>query len=145
MGRTVRNVLENPRNSRRLLYNGDFHGEKPANEPVRGSASVLRQPSSIFNTVLFLCLVAVAIVIYISNIIAVNRLAVEVNDLQQKYDAILNENEILRAEINRRSSLERIGRIATEQLGLQHPREQPQWLEVDQRRLEDIQKAERRH
>jgi len=89
--------------------------------------------------------VAVAIVLYISNIIAVNRLAVEVNDLQQKYDAILNENEILRAEINRRSSLERIGRIATEQLGLQHPKEQPQWLEVDQRRWEDTQKAERRH
>jgi cell division protein FtsL len=82
-----------------------------------------------------LFLAAVAIVLYISNIIAVNRLAVEVNDLQQKYAAVLNGNEILRAEINRRSSLERIGKIANEQLGLQHPEQQPQVLDVDEKLL----------
>jgi cell division protein FtsL len=78
-----------------------------------------------------LFLAAVAIVLYISNIITVNRLVVEVGELEQKHAAVVNSNEILRAEINRRSSLERIGRIATEQLGLQHPKQQPHVLEVD--------------
>jgi cell division protein FtsL len=84
---------------------------------------------------LALFLAAVAIVLYISNIIAVNRLAVEVNNLQQKYAAVMNDNEILRAEINRRSSLERIGRIANEQLGLRHPKQQAQALNVDEKLL----------
>jgi cell division protein FtsL len=83
-----------------------------------------------------LFLAAVGIILYISNIIAVNRLVVEVNDLQQKYAAVMNENEILRAEVNRRASLERIGKIATEKLGLQHPKEQPQTLEVDESLVE---------
>ncbi|MGA9363802.1 MAG: septum formation initiator family protein [Bacteroidota bacterium] len=84
-----------------------------------------------------LFLAAVVIVLYISNIIAVNRLAVEVSDLQQKYAAVMNGNEILRAEVNRRSSPERIGKIAVEQLGLQHPKQQPQVLDVDEQLLKN--------
>jgi len=126
MSPTVQSTSERPSASgvkdRRLLYNS-------------GGLRFPKRRSSTFNTMAALFLAAVAIVLYISNIIAVNRLAVEVNDLQQKYAAVLNGNEILRAEINRRSSLERIGKIANEQLGLQHPEQQPQVLDVDEKLL----------
>lgn len=136
-------VVRNTRD-RRLFYSGERRERRARNEPLtRSPKAVIR--SSTFNTMIFLFFAAVAIVLYISNIIAVNRLAVEVNELQQQYDAIRNENEILRAQINRRSSLERIGRLATEQLGLQHPKEQPQWIEVDQKQLEGLQKIGKTH
>jgi cell division protein FtsL len=118
---------------RRLLYNeGDLETARPS-ESRYGGLSSLKRRSSTFNTMAVFFLAAVVIVLYISNIIAVNRLAVEVNDLQQKYAAVMNGNEILRAEINRRSSLERIGKIANEQLGLEHPKQQPQVLNVDKK------------
>ncbi|MEK9138283.1 MAG: septum formation initiator family protein, partial [Bacteroidota bacterium] len=74
----------------------------------------------------------VAIVVYISNIIAVNRLASEVSHLQAQYDKILNANAVLKAEINRKSSWDRIGKVATEQVGLRYPKEQPTMFEIDE-------------
>ncbi len=118
---------------RRLLYNESGSESTPKNEPVDRPRKTPRRPSSTFNTMIVLFTAAVAIILYISNIIAVNRLVVEVSDLQQKYDSAINGNEILRAEINRRSSLERIGKIATEQLGLRYPKEQPTWLVLDEK------------
>jgi cell division protein FtsL len=116
---------------RRLLYNGESSTTTGTNGSTSGASLFSRRRSSTFNTMAALFLAAVAIILYISNIIAVNRLAVEVNDLQQKYEAVMNSNEILRAEVNRRSSPERIGKIAVEQLGLQYPKQQPQVLDVD--------------
>jgi cell division protein FtsL len=141
MSFTVQLPTERPPTSgaknRRLLYNDGGQGTATSNGSTSGALILRKGRSSTFNTMLALFLAAVAIVLYISNIIAVNRLAVEVNDLQLKYAAVTNENEILRAEINRRSSLERIGRIANEQLGLQHPRQQPQVLNVDENLLKN--------
>jgi cell division protein FtsL len=137
MSPTVQSTNELPSTSgvkeRRLLYNGGDSETTRPNEPAHGGLSFPKRRSSTFNTMATLFLAAVAIVLYISNIIAVNRLAVEVNDLQQKYAAVQNGNEILRAEINRRSSLERIGKIAGEQLGLEHPKQQPGVLDVDEK------------
>lgn len=124
---------------RRLLYNNETGSEStPKNEPVDRPRKSPRRSSSTFNTMIVLFVAAVAIILYISNIIAVNRLVVEVSDLQQKYDSVINGNEILSAEINRRSSLERIGRIATEQLGLRYPKEQPTWLVVEEKLAQQI-------
>jgi cell division protein FtsL len=117
---------------RRLLYNEGVAEASTRNEPASRGLTFPKRRSSTFNTIATLFLAGVAIVLYVSNIIAVNRLVVEVNDLEQKYAAVMNGNEILRAEVNRRSSLERIGKIASEQLGLRHPKEQPQVLDVDE-------------
>jgi cell division protein FtsB len=65
------------------------------------------------------------------NKICVNRLAVEVNDLQNQYQKIVNVNEIMKAEINKKSSLERIEKISIGQLNLTYAKEQPIWFEVD--------------
>ena len=122
----------------RRFYNGGIASEDvPPNEPASRGEKYVRTPSSTFNTILILFFAAVAIVVYISNIIAVNRLAVEVNELRQKYETIANGNEILRAEVNRQSSLDRIGKIAIEQLGLRYSKQQPQFLEVDERSIRD--------
>jgi cell division protein FtsL len=135
MSSSVQSTNERPSISgakdRRLLYNSGDSGTAPRNKLAGGGLSFRKRKSSTFNVMATLFLAAVAIVLYISNIIAVNRLVVEVGELQQKYAAVVNSNEILRAEVNRRSSLERIGRIASEQLGLQHPKQQAHMLEVD--------------
>lgn len=122
---------------RRLLYYDGISERTPPNEPTTHSPKFPKRRSSAFNTMAALFVAAVGIILYISNIIAVNRLAVEVGELQQKYEALVNGNEILRAEVNRRSSLERIGKIATEKLGLQYSKEQPRTLEVDEKLLKN--------
>ena len=124
---------------RRLLYTDDISQSARTNEPMNRSSKLPQRTSSTFITMAALFLAAVVIILYISNIITVNRLAVEVGELQQKYEALRNGNEILRAEINRRSSLERIGKIATDQLGLRYPKEQPQLLEIDEKLVRDRQ------
>jgi cell division protein FtsL len=135
MSPSVQSAKERPSASgvkdRRLLYNSRDSETASPNKLIIGGLSFPKRRSSTFNVIAILFLAAVAIVLYINNIIAVNRLVVEVGELEQKYATVVNSNEILRAEINRRSSLERIGRIASEQLGLQHPKQQPQVLDVD--------------
>lgn len=74
---------------------------------------------------------------YVNNILVVNQLAFEVNRLQLRVDSLTNANTILRAQVNRKSGLEQIGRIATRDLRLQYlpPGEQPVLLELDPEKL----------
>ncbi|MGB2868622.1 MAG: septum formation initiator family protein [Bacteroidota bacterium] len=83
--------------------------------------------------------VAVVIVLYISNIIAIGQLLNQINQLQNRYDRILNEQEMLKAQISRMSSLERIRKIAEDELGLRNPAESPVWMELDPERIQEIQ------
>lgn len=76
-------------------------------------------------------------VFYVWNKITVNRLVVEVDDLQTQYQKTLSANDQIRAEINRKANLERIGRVAG-QLGLMNPKEQPVWFEVNADKLEQL-------
>jgi len=126
-----------PNPDRRYIYNDDpqavFAGYAvPPNK--RGN----RRKISTFTIILVLFGFGIATVMYISNIIAVNRIALEVNELEAKYGKILNANEALRAEINRKSGWERIGKIATEQLDLKYAKEQPRWFSIDTEKLEEI-------
>jgi cell division protein FtsL len=130
-------VSDSGRTDRRLLYNDKVSSHSPSNKPASHGLKLRKRTSSTFNSMVALFFAAVVITLYISNIIAVNRLAGEVSELRQKYEALLNGNEILRAEVNRRSSLERIGKFAVEQLGMRYAKEQPRVLEVDEMLLED--------
>ncbi len=84
---------------------------------------------------------AALIVVYISNIIAVDHLMMEINNLQKQYQSMVSEQEILKAELNRLSSLERINRKATEELGLKNPKEPPVWMTVDPEKIREVEKA----
>jgi len=126
-----------PMRDKRYIYNGDPQARNPG-YVVRPNRKVTRRKLSTFNIILWLFGVGIAIVLYVDNIITINRLAFEVNQLQTKYDAVLNTNATLRAEVTRKAAWERIGRNATEQLGLMFPTEQPTLFNVDQEKIESL-------
>lgn len=133
---TTDEMVINPElKEKRYVYNGETVNRK-VEFPQKGNRPMMSRKRSPFNIILSLFLISVLIVFYIWNKICVNRLAVEVNDLRNRHAKILNANEFLNAEINKKSSLERIEKIATEQLGLVAPKEQPVWFEVDLSRAE---------
>ena len=115
---------------RRLVYGGEVHEPLAPNVP-RGNRPVKRRRRSPFNLIAIIFLFSLLIVLYVWNKIAVNQLAVEVNDLQTQYQRVVSGNEALRAEISRKSALERIGKIASEQLGMTYPKDQPVWFDFN--------------
>jgi cell division protein FtsB len=124
---------------RRYIYNGDPQDKVPG-YAVRPANRRVRSPRKrrTFNIVAALFLAALGAVAYISNLLAVQHLTVEVHDLQQRYQKINNTNAMLRAEISRKAALERIGIIATQELGLMYPKERPEQLDVDAGRMEQF-------
>ena len=115
--------------NRRMVYNGEIAA--PPRETISRSNRPVRRRKRSTATFMFILITAsIVIVSYIWNKISVNRLAGEINDLQNQYQKTLSANEILRAEINQKSKLERIGKIATEKLGMTYPKEQPVWFEL---------------
>ncbi|MEE9186452.1 MAG: hypothetical protein V3U10_00280 [Bacteroidota bacterium] len=125
---------------RRMFYDGDIQVESvlsgTAYRPVDPRQK--KRKLSTFNVIVSLFVLALAAVLYVSNIIAVSHLSTEINTLEKRYQIVVNSNELLRAELNRKSSLERISRIAEEELGLNYPQEQPLWLEIDEELIERL-------
>jgi hypothetical protein len=91
------------------------------------------------NIVGFLFAGAAVALLYVGNVIAVNNLAKEVNDLNARHSQIISTNEVIKAEINRKASLERISLMAQEKLSMTNPKEAPVWFEVDQEKVTEIQ------
>ena len=114
---------------RRYVYNGDPI-RKSAGDMPRGNRPVRKRRRSLFTIVSIIFIASMFIVLYVANKLAVNRLAIEVHDIQSQYENVLYANEAVKADINRKSSLERISSIATSQLGMTYPKEQPLWFEL---------------
>ncbi len=127
----------------RYIYNGnvvsDQHAAVPGNT-ARTNKRVIRRKHSTFNIVSGLFLVAAASLLYTGNVIAVSQLMKEVNDLNNRYNSILSNNEVLKAEIARKSSLDRISTMAKDEVGLTNPKEPPVWFEVDQDKIDELTK-----
>ena len=132
---------EIPGKENRYIYNGSPTSGS-AGYAIRPNKKAARRKISTFNIILVLLGCALAIVLYISNIIAVNQLAAEVNQLQAMYDKIENVHAVLSSEISRKSGRDRIGKLAIEQLGLKYPIEQATRFDIDQDDLEKIQPGE---
>lgn len=120
-----------PRRDNRYVYSGEPPRVQTAEAPKQNKKVVKRRVST-FNSILFLFGGGIAIVLYVNHIITIGRLAAEVGQLQARYEQVQNTNAALKAEVNRKSAWERIGKTATEQLGLTFPKEQPVLLTVDQ-------------
>lgn len=105
--------------------------EPPPGYALRPNRPAHRRSVSAFNVMAVLFGAAVLIILYISNILRVNLLAKEVGDLQARRDSIQNTNAVLRAEINRKSTWERITALGTSRAGLTVPREQARAFSVD--------------
>lgn len=130
-----------PERERRYIYNGGPAPEA-AGYAIRPNKRAARRKVSTFNIILLLFGCGIAIVMYISNIIAVNQLALEVDQLRTAYDKIDNVNAVLKAEINRKSGWDRIGRIAGEQLDLKYPSAQATRIDIDPDELEKVRASE---
>lgn len=126
-----------------------YPGNMPVGRPLEGAPispgprnrRIVRRRTSPFSIILILLGTAVAIVLYISNIIAVNQLLGEINSLRSQYERISMEQEILRAQINRMASLERIQEKAQSDLGLKNPADSPVWLQIDRQKVKEIEEA----
>ena len=127
----------------RYIYNGNvISGQHAAasNNEVRQNRKAVRRKHSTFNIVSGLFLLAALSLLYTGNVIAVNQLMKEVNDLNNRYNSIVSNTEVLKAEIARKSSLDRISLMAKEEIGLTNPKEPPVWFEVDQDKIDELTK-----
>jgi len=124
---------------RRYIYNGESAKQKQEFNQ-RGNRPVKYRRRSPFNIIASIFLLSMLIVFYVWNKITVNRLVVELNDLRTQLKNVENANTFIEAEINRKKSLERIQKIATEKLGMTYPKEQPIWFDVDADRIEQLTK-----
>jgi len=75
---------------------------------------------SIFYFLIFLIFTSVILVIYISNIIYVNQLAVSNNEIREKIKQNIQTNDLLRTEAEQLSSFERIKSIAGDRFNLSY-------------------------
>jgi cell division protein FtsB len=134
------------RQERRLIYNGTMP-PPPQKDTAAGTVvpptnrKFARRKVKPSNFILVLFAVAAAIVLYISNVIAVDQLANDIHKSEVRLQDILSEQEILRARISQMSSLERIRKRAEDELGLKNPSSTPEWLDVDQEKVRTIEEA----
>lgn len=119
---------------RRYIYTGDTRPTVPG-YAVRANRRGVTRRISTFNIILLLVAAGAVIVFYVHNILAVNRLAVEISQLEQRYQSIMNANVTLQAEVTKKAALDRIGTVAGEKLNMRYPVEQPVWLDVDTENL----------
>ena len=126
-----------------VIYGGTTSSPMPQDEftrqgPDARNRVVNKRKRSPFNLMLTMIGVAIAIVLYVGNVIAVQELLKDVSDEQARLQQILNEQEMLKAQINRMSSLERIRKMAEDNLGLHNPKGPPQWIQIDGDKVREI-------
>jgi len=109
---------------------------------LRVNKKIIRRKASTFNIILIIFGIGVGIVLYIGNIITVNHRAAETGSLNREYDSVMNVQSILLADVNQKSSWERIEGIATNHLGLQFPQNQGRWLILDEETLERVEEEQ---
>lgn len=127
-----------------VIYGGTMPSPSSQDEFARQSLAarnkvVRTRKRSPFNLMVTMIALAVAIVLYVGNVIAVQQLLKEVSDEQARLQQILNDQEMLKAQINKMSSLERIRSMAEDNLGLHNPKGPPQWIEIDGNKVREIQ------
>ena len=134
------------REARDMVYNGtDTMSSKetttPDGTPLALNKKQSRRKVSPFTIILILLGGAVASVLYIGNILAVGQLMAQNNQLQIKHRQILNGQDLLKAQIDRLSSLDRIQQIAHDQLGLENSKQLPVWIEINPERVNQVEEV----
>lgn len=133
----VPRVMAGLQKDRRYVYNGEPSRTAGA-YALRPNRRGTRRKVSTFNIIVFLVGLGLAIVVYVNNIIVINRLSKDIGRLQAQYDDLQNRNVALAAEVNKKAAWERIGTVAGEAVGLRHPVEPPGWIEIDQDKLDAL-------
>ncbi len=141
---------QSPPQQRRMIYGGTMPIPPQAELPQGTTLppinrKYMQRKVSPFNIILLLMGTAAAIVLYISNVIAVNQLVNDIHKSDVRLQEIQSDQEALRARINQMSSLERIRKRAEEELGLKNPADVPGWIDVDQEKIRSIEEVSREH
>ncbi len=82
----------------------------------------LFSPAQIF---VLLILVAGITLLYVNNVVRVNQLLAEIKTLEYSRDSLISSTNLLRNEVFRLESSDRINRIARENIGLTQPASAP--------------------
>lgn len=141
-------IAANPAGSDRRIYSDTIalpytdQNRMPGYAVRTNARTKKRSKVKTTNVVGGMILFAAAALLYVGNVIAVNNLAKEVNDLTAKYHKTVAVNELLRTEINRKSSLDRISLMAQEELDMVNPSEAPAWFEVDRQKVQELENAQ---
>jgi cell division protein FtsL len=135
---------------RRMIYGGTMPIPPQAELPQGTTLPPInrkytQRKVSPFNIILVLMGTAAAIVLYISNVIAVNQLVNDIHKSEVRLQEIQSDQEALRARINQMSSLERIRKRAEDELGLKNPADVPGWIDVDQEKIRTLEESSREH
>jgi hypothetical protein len=124
-------------------------GERPTPAPAppaRSNRKVRPRRTSTFNVVTVLFAAGIAIVLYINNILTVNRLAYDVKALQSRADSLANVDVGLRALLSREQAQDRISGLASSGLQMQAvPADRPAVvLHIDAEKLDRLRTQEQR-
>ena len=134
--KSTRRPAPPPAPEKRYVFGGGPAGGRTGSPAApRLNTRAARRSVSTFYTIIMLFGGGILIVLYVHNIITINRLAAEVGMLRTRLEQVQNTNAALEAEVNRKAARERIGKAATEQLGLTFPTEQALEVSVDQEAL----------
>lgn len=106
---------------------------------VRSNRRAVRRRGSAFLVMAAFAGLGVAAVLYVSNALAVNRLADDVNTLRTRLQERTNAARLLQVEIDRLSTLDRVA-AAAGRLGLAHPAAQPAVLPVPEDRVHGLER-----
>jgi cell division protein FtsL len=122
---------EPPEEQRGRVYSGDPPESEVLRMEPQGRKRKTKKRLSVFNVLLTLAATSAIVLLYIYNTIRVGELLREIGDLDIEAQKLSNTNEVLKADINRKSTLERIGTIAETGLHLHYPQQQPIWFSLD--------------
>jgi len=119
----------------RFVYNG-IDGPMPSDVMVRKNRPAQKNRPPLFRTILLIfCLIMLG-VFAIKNIITVDRLANEINQLQNKHSIIKNKNKRLHADIDNKSNLSRIREFALREINMKEPGpNQTFWFEIEEKNI----------
>ncbi|MDA0986122.1 MAG: hypothetical protein O3A55_00735 [Bacteroidetes bacterium] len=138
MANSNQNILDD----RRYVYSE--HNSKVEKISDENSESknrpVYKRKHSTFNIVSWMFVFAVTALLYIGNVIKVESLAKEVGELKTTHKKNRNINQLLQAEINRKSSIEKISVVASNLLQMSNPNSSPNWFSIDRNKLKELKK-----
>ncbi len=138
---TERSLGSSAGDLRDAVYSGASSPAPSSSVARPKNRTVSQRKVSPFSVVIALLVTAVASVVYISNIITVGQLVVQIGELEARDQRLLNEQEMLRAQLNRMSSLERIRQMAESDLGMKNSAALPGWLTVSPERVREIEET----
>lgn len=100
-----------------------FNDDIPLEKPVKESPTLVRQRRLLNRWSIFalVFISALATVLYVNNVITVDRLLRETEAMRKSSDSLRTVNQSLQTEVFRLQSAERVTRIATERLGMTPP------------------------